>query len=225
MLCLDDVCSIVHRRLAMVQCHYCRMKQILTLRCYQQKSDAFLPMKTSVHIVPSVFLHVLLHSVGSLSYALFDSLYGIPTSDFERTSGSFWFSTGRSTVTCQTLREPESHPDILINLFTGLHRMYTICSWTLYGLERKGCRDSCMAHLNQVNHAASTAPSKSQGWKHLLTWQKHTKFKCGKGGVVAAATSLEIVFRRALSSARCRYDVFMDIVLGHFSCWWYNAEN
>ena len=29
-----------------------------------------------------------------------------------------------------------------------------------------------MAHLNQVKHAASTAPSTSQGRKHLLTWQK-----------------------------------------------------
>jgi len=43
-----------------------------------------------MHIVPSAFLHVLLHSLGSLSYPLFDSLYGKPTSDFERTPGNFW---------------------------------------------------------------------------------------------------------------------------------------
>jgi len=41
-------------------------------------------------IVPSVFLYVLLHSIGSLSYALLDSLYGTATPDFERTSTSFW---------------------------------------------------------------------------------------------------------------------------------------
>ena len=41
-------------------------------------------------IVPSVFLYVLLHSIGSLSYALFDSLYGMLTPDVERTSTRFW---------------------------------------------------------------------------------------------------------------------------------------
>ena len=53
--------------------------------------------------------------------------------------------------------EPESHPDVLINLSTGLHRIYEIRSCTLYMLESKGCRVVCMAHLNQVNRAASTS--------------------------------------------------------------------
>jgi len=71
-----------------------------------------------------------------------------------------------------------------------------------------------MAHLNQANHAASTAPSKS--WmKTFADMAKKTKFKCGKGGVVTAAISPEIVFLRALSLARCRYDVSMATALGH----------
>ena len=47
-------------------------------------------MKTWMGIVPSVFLYVLLHSLGSFSYALFDSLYGMPNPSVERSSTSFW---------------------------------------------------------------------------------------------------------------------------------------
>ena len=49
----------------------------------------------------------------------------------------------------------------------------------------------------------------------MLTWQKKTKLKCGKGDVATAASSPEIVFRRALSLTRCRDDVSMATVLGH----------
>jgi len=104
---------------------------------------------------------------------------------------------GRSTVTCQTLREPESHPYVLINLSPGLHRMYKIRSWTLYVLERKGCRDLCMAHLNEVNHAASTALSKSQEWKHLLTWQQITR-----SSVAREVLWQQLLVRRWLCSAK-----------------------
>ena len=52
--------------------------------------------------------------------------------------------------------------------------------------------------------------------KTFADMAKHTKFKCGKGGVLAAAISPEIVFRRALSLARCRDDVSMATVPGHF---------
>ena len=41
-------------------------------------------------IVPTVSRYVLLLSLGSLSCALFDSLYGMPTPAVERTSTSFW---------------------------------------------------------------------------------------------------------------------------------------
>ena len=72
-----------------------------------EKRSLFLPMKTWVHIVPSVFLHVVLHSIGCLSYALLriDFLYGMPTPDFERTSASFWLLHWSRYVTCQALRE------------------------------------------------------------------------------------------------------------------------
>ena len=43
-----------------------------------------------MRIVPSVFLYILLLSLGSLSNAFFDSLYGMPTPDVETISASFW---------------------------------------------------------------------------------------------------------------------------------------
>jgi len=50
-------------------------------------------MKTWLRIVPSVFLYILsifcCTTSASLSYALFDSLYGMPIPDVERTSASF----------------------------------------------------------------------------------------------------------------------------------------
>ena len=51
--------------------------------------------------------------------------------------------------------------------------------------------------------------------KTFADMAKTTQFKCGKGGVVTAAISPEIVFRRALSLARCGDDVSMATVLGH----------
>ncbi|EMP30301.1 hypothetical protein UY3_12572 [Chelonia mydas] len=44
---------------------------------------------------------------------------------------------------------------------------------------------------------------------------KKTKFHCGKGGTVIAAISPEIVFRLALSLARCRDGVSMANVFNH----------
>ena len=51
--------------------------------------------------------------------------------------------------------------------------------------------------------------------KTFADMAKKTKFKCGRGGVVTAAINPEIVFRRAMSLARCRDDVSMATVLGH----------
>ena len=59
---------------------------------------------------------------------------------------------------------------------------------------------------------------KKSGMKTFADIAKHTKFKCDKGGVVAAGISSEIVFSSVLSLARCRYDVSMATVLCHFSC-------
>ena len=59
------------------------------------------------------------------------------------------------------------------------------------------------------------SPIKTSGIKTFADMAKKTKFKCGKGGVVTAAISPEIVFHRALSLASCRDDVSMATVLGH----------
>ena len=61
------------------------------------------------------------------------------------------------------------------------------------------------------------SPIKKSGMKTFADMATNNKFKCGKGSIVAAAISPEIVFRRgALSLARCRDDVSMATVLGHF---------
>ena len=125
------------------------------------------------------------------------------------------FSTGRSTVTCQALMAPESHPGVLINWATqDVHNslLNIVCAGEkrlqrfVHGTLESGESCSFYSHI------------KKSGMKTFADIAKHTKFKCDKGGVVAAAISPEIVFRRVLSLARCRYDVSMATVLCHFSC-------
>ena len=53
----------------------------------------------------SVFLHVLLQSLGRLSYVLFDYLYGMPFQTLGGLPLVSGFSTSRITVTCQVVRE------------------------------------------------------------------------------------------------------------------------
>lgn len=59
------------------------------------------------------------------------------------------------------------------------------------------------------------SPINKSGLITFAGMAKKAKLKCGKGGVVTAAISPEIVFRRALPLARCRDDVSMATVLDH----------
>ena len=111
MLCLSQVCPIIHRRLSLVHWQCCRMKQIL---------------KTWIRIVPSVFLYILLHSLGKFELRIvwllpctecqFQTLRGLPI-----VSG---FSTGRSTVTCQALREFQQLIGNQVHLLTWGYTMF-----------------------------------------------------------------------------------------------------
>ena len=60
------------------------MKQILTLRCVFFADDDL--SANSSQRVPPCFAAL----PGRLIYVLFDSLYGMLTPDFERTSANFW---------------------------------------------------------------------------------------------------------------------------------------
>jgi len=57
------------------------------------------------------------------------------------------------------------------------------------------------------------SPIKKSGLKTFADMNKKTKFKSGDGGIKAGAISPEIVFRRALTLARCRDDVSLTTVL------------
>ena len=112
MLCLGQVCSIIHRWVSLVHCHWGRMKQILTLRCMyltvnviNNKSKAFFTDEdmyehSSRSVPPSTAAfprQFELRIVWLCMECQLQTLKGLSV-----VSG---FSTGRSTVTCQALRE------------------------------------------------------------------------------------------------------------------------
>ena len=82
MLCLSQVCPIIHRRLSLLLSHETNSyPQVCLHFCRWRPECALFQAFSSIFCcTPSA----------SLSYALFDSLYGMPIPDVERTSASFW---------------------------------------------------------------------------------------------------------------------------------------
>ena len=111
--------------------------------------------------------------------------------------------------------EPESHPDVLVNISTGLHASQEVHK-SLLKLADVGSEIMEMFVTESMTSGKTQSfysPIKKSGLKTFADMNRKTKFKSGSGGMKAGSISPEIVFRRALMLSRCRDDVSMTTVL------------
>ena len=119
----------------------------------------------------------------------------------------------------QNMTDPfdtETHPDILINIATGVHATPTI-QQSLLSARSNGERQMnnfVKMALSTDQHGSFYSPITKSGVQTFSDMAKKSKFQSGQVKITGSL-SPEVIFRRALSIARCRDDVSLESVLSH----------
>ena len=111
--------------------------------------------------------------------------------------------------------DTEAHPEVLINISTGIHASPEVQESLL------GAKDTGLHQMERFVKSSSTQQTSSfyssisrYGVLTFSDMTKKAKFLC-KQGSKTGGISPEVIFRGALNIAGCRDDISLESVLGH----------